>query len=223
METSVGMIQLRRGKTLLEKPVIKKKTKISKGGPSTPGQPAETLNSTPETPQAGVAPTPPPTTSRTPLAPVQSLEPASEPSPSTVALTLEKFHDLIKEGYKTDTQFSKALTDGVSSGVYMERDGLLYTGAKKDQLCIPNIKVRGGRDGAEKSLREMLIAHAHETLGHMGTYRMSARLHCEFYWKSMTSDVDKYVRSCHYCQVKKAFPSKQYGKHHALPVPTGPW
>ena len=52
------------------------------------------------------------------------------------------------DGYKGDTQFSKALKAGVESGVYSvsENSGLLYIGHEQKRLCIPNIHVEGGRE-----------------------------------------------------------------------------
>jgi hypothetical protein len=43
--------------------------------------------------------------------------------------SLSSFIPAIVNGYKGDTQFSKALTAGVDSGVYvLDSEGLLYTG-----------------------------------------------------------------------------------------------
>jgi transposase InsO family protein len=120
--------------------------------------------------------------------------------------------------------FSKALKSGVDSGVYRKDFlGLLYTGPGRDRLCIPNIKVRGGRDGAKRNVREMLIAHAHEVIGHMDIYRTSLYLRNLYYWKTLTHDVERYIRSCHLCQTKKTSPTKQYGRNHPLPIPSSPW
>src|SRR5204863_578220 len=60
-------------------------------------------------------------------------------------LTLSHYHQAIIDGYKSDTQFSKALITGIESGVYKIKDGLLYLDFGLDQrLCIPDIKVEGG-------------------------------------------------------------------------------
>jgi len=116
-----------------------------------------------------------------------------------------------------------ALKAGVESGVYVVKDGLLYTGPDRKQLCIPDIKVKGGRDGSNKSLREMLIVHSHKIEGHLGTFKTVRPLRKEYYWKSMIGDTHKYVKSCHSCQTRKTAPTKQYGKNHPLPIPAGPW
>jgi hypothetical protein len=129
----------------------------------------------------------------------------------------------IIDGYEKDTQFSKALKTGVESGIYVVKNGLLYLAEPGgNRLCIPNVKVGEGRDGS-KNLREMLIEHCHEVLGHMAARKMNGMLRKEYYWKTMVEDVAKYVASCHSCQTRKTAATKQYGKNHPLPIPEAPW
>ena len=52
---------------------------------------------------------------------------------------------------------------------------------------------------------------------------MDALLCNQYYWKTMTEDTNKYIRSCLSCQTRKTSPTKQYGKNHPLPVPVAPW
>src|SRR5437762_12119869 len=117
------------------------------------------------------------------------------------------FHQTIVDGYKDDSQFSKALVAGVESDIYVLRNGLLYLAMPGAQrLCIPDTKVEGGRgrkDGKEKkNLREMLIAHGHEIAGHLGTGKANNLLSEQFYWKTMMGDVQKYCNSFHSCKPK---------------------
>jgi hypothetical protein len=190
-DSMLGAIQLRRGKVLLEKPVIKKRSErqaVVSTPPQvdlTPSQPADSRQDGATPPQDGL---------------------------TVVAFDLSTFRQPIIDGYKEDTQFKKALVEGVESGVYVNRDGLLYTGPGKNELCIPDVSVNGGRDGGKKNLRELLISHCHEgIMGHFGTYKTAERLHGDYYWKSSTADVRKFVDSCHLCQTKKTSPSKQFG------------
>ena len=48
-------------------------------------------------------------------------------------LTLSHYHQAIIDGYKSDTQFSKALITGIESGIYKIKDGLLYLDFGPDQ------------------------------------------------------------------------------------------
>jgi hypothetical protein len=117
-ETAVAAMQLRRGKTLLETPLIKTRSSKPAGTNLTP-QPAE-----------------PPSTNPTTATP--------EPTSSIVAFDLSGFRDAIIAGYKEDTQFRKASKEGVESGVYELRDELLYTGPEKMNFASPMSKLMGG-------------------------------------------------------------------------------
>src|SRR5436305_13350109 len=168
-DTHLAAIQLRRGKTLLEKPAIKKRTlKVA-----IPREVEITPKSAKGTPQTSNEST------------IQN----SEMTPNMIGYSLSDYQSAIVNGYKSDVLFSKALKSGVDSGVYRrDSKGLLYTGPERDRLCIPDIKVRGGRDGAKRNLREMLIAHAHETLGHMSLHKTNINIGNQYYWKTITGD-----------------------------------
>ena len=61
------------------------------------------------------------------------------------------FHQTIVDGYKDDSQFSKALVAGVESDIYVLRNGLLYLAMPGAQrLCIPDTKVEGQGKGERK-------------------------------------------------------------------------
>jgi len=233
-------IQLWHGKTLLEEPQI---TKRSKKRSETPSQgPSSSLisdssNESDQEPSSVITPTS--TDVADAISDLETFDPeTSEPeyeitdviteSPTTPELDVTKFsiaHYIqpIIDGYNEDAQFKMAYKGGIESGIYVLKQGLLYTGPDKEQLCIPDIKVKGGRDDGNKSLREMLIAHAHEIVGHHGEFPTQYGLRKLFYWKTMSSHVHKYVRSYHSCQTRKTAATKQYGKNHPLPIPKLPW
>jgi hypothetical protein len=139
-DSHLAAIQLRRGKVLLEKPVLKKRqvkrpTAAAKqpSGEST----AEASNS----------------------ASFSSTDDSAPPLPSDdqmSAISLSQFIPTIVEGYKSDVQFSKALTAGVESGIYvLESKYLAMPASGAHRVCIRNIKV--GEKGS--NLRELLIFH----------------------------------------------------------------
>jgi hypothetical protein len=211
-DSHLGAIQLRRGKVLLEQPVLKKR-------------PSRATVEHDEHPLVETSAITSDLSSHTePSDSASSSSPDDSPLPSDQmsAISLSQFLTAIVEGYKTDTQFSKVLTAGVDSGIYtVDSNGLLYLAMPgAHRVCIPDIKV-----GKERSLnlRELLISHAHEIVAHRGFGPTHKRLQGQFYWKTMSSDVFKYVKSCHSCQTRNTSPTKQYGKNHPLPVPPGPW
>ena len=240
-DAHLAAMQLRRGKTLLEEPQIKKRTKKrpkkqSKKRSETP-PPGLSLSSTsdpsddsdqesfdvitPASTDVADAISDPETSDPETSEPEYEITDVITESPTTPELDMTKFSIVhyiqpISDGYNEDAQFKMALKAGIESGIYVLRQDLLYTGPDKEQLCIPDIKVKGGRDGGNKSLREMLIAHAHEIVGHHGEFPTQYGLRKLFYWKTMSSHVHKYVRSCHSCQTRKTVATKQYGKNHPV-------
>ena len=160
-DPQVVAIQLCHGKQLLEKPQIKKRSTSS-------AKPASEVSTAPpvvvdtdsdeESLPSGVimhdtdiADTSPELgTSET--EPENSTESPNTPELSLTTFSIAQYIQPIVDGYKEDTQFIMALNAGIESGVYILKKGLLYTGPEKDRLCIPNIKVRGGRDGGNKNL-----------------------------------------------------------------------
>ena len=100
----LGLIQLRRGE--IKKRNSRFNRSPSAEAPSTVTGMLKARASMPHTPD-------------TPSVPA-----ATDSTPSMIAFDLSSFQEPIKGGCTTDTQFSKALIEGVSSGVYVLQDGL---------------------------------------------------------------------------------------------------
>lgn len=80
-------------------------------------------------------------------------------------------------------------------------DGLLYRtvtlqGHATRQLVVP----------AALRKQAMFVAHHTPLSGHRGKTKTLKRLENSFVWPRMTSDVDRYVGSCHQCQVTSTAP-----------------
>lgn len=71
-----------------------------------------------------------------------------------------------------------------------------------------------------KGCRQQLLLLAHSTpfAGHMGVKKTLHRLRAEFYWPRMSSDVARFVRSCHTCQVVGS-PNQTIPKSPLVPIP----
>jgi hypothetical protein len=78
------------------------------------------------------------------------------------AISLSQFLTVIVEGYKTDTQYSKALTAGVDSGIYtVDSMGCCIW------QCQGGVYSRyQGWKGKSLNLPKLLISHAHEIVVH---------------------------------------------------------
>ncbi|XP_048242476.1 uncharacterized protein K02A2.6-like [Haliotis rufescens] len=78
------------------------------------------------------------------------------------------------------------------------KDGLLHRQQLSDgvvpyyQLIVPQSK------------RDEVITHLHDSMGHLGRDRTVALLQTRFYWPGMITDVEKRIRCCQRCILRKA-------------------
>ena len=74
---------------------------------------------------------------------------------------------------------------------YFLKDTLLY---KLGQLCVPT---------DEHQQKLIWDVHYSKTAGHFGVAKTLVILQKYFYWPSLKSDVNKYIRSCVICAIAK--------------------
>ena len=87
---------------------------------------------------------------------------------------------------------------------YSVQRGLLYF---DDKLVIP------------KCLRKEIFALAHTNFIHNSWIKVTERIMRNFYWSSMSEDIQKFCRNCDSCQRNKTPRRLPYGLLHPLPVP----
>lgn len=101
---------------------------------------------------------------------------------------------------------------------FVHMDGLVYL---RDRgvlfLCIPNVRIN------ERSVREIVILHAHSLLAHLGSFKTLGLLRDHVWWKTMAADVQAYCDTCMTCKRSKPSNQKPYGLLNPLPVPSSPW
>jgi transposase InsO family protein len=117
----------------------------------------------------------------------------------TANRTTDSLEALRKQASRKDQDFT--LLDGL----------LLYQG----RLVIP----------AVNNLVTDLIREAHDQISsaHPGKSKTARILGQKYYWKSLTTDVARYVRNCHACRRSHVPRDRTPGLLHPLPVPTRPW
>ena len=217
-------ITLRRGKVLLDKPVVRRRGP-QKNSASLPETFPSISDSEIDSEIDDIPVTPPPE----PALPDIVNPPDTPDTPDTpefYSITVDQYADAIRNGYKTDRLFSKALSLSNSTSIYNlnPSSGFLYQNAPFGgaRLCIPDVRVP--LRGKQERLRNILIDHVHETIGHFGHKKTLSALHRHFYWKSLVSDTLYRIRRCHDCQVNKSTPRlQQRGLAKPLPVPERPW
>ena len=83
--------------------------------------------------------------------------------------------------------------------------------------CIPNSFFKG------RQVRELVLSHFHETLGHLGLRKMLAAVHAHAWWPAMYTDISVFCKSCTTCAMTKSSMQAPLGLAHPLPVPRAPW
>jgi len=76
---------------------------------------------------------------------------------------------------------------------------------------------------SKRSLPEVTIDHAHDTLGHLGSQKTSEYARRWFWWPRMGRDIEKFCLSCETCQMSKSSNQLKPGLLHSLPIPSRPW
>lgn len=133
--------------------------------------------------------------------------------PDFFSITVDKYTNAIRNGYKTNRLFSKALIISGSNSIYHldPTSDLLYQNSPSGGIrrCVPDVTVPV-HDKQER-LWNVLIDHIHEILGHFG-YKILSSVYRHFYWKTLVSDVIYRTRQCHDCQVNnKSTPTSHQG------------
>ncbi|SGY27583.1 BQ5605_C127g13345 [Microbotryum silenes-dioicae] len=73
------------------------------------------------------------------------------------------------------------------------------------------------------SLRELVLAEIHRSVGHAGHRITLAAIRPLYWWSSMSADCAKFCHSCEDCARGKASTQVPYGRLHPMPIPSGPW
>ena len=99
-------------------------------------------------------------------------------------------------------------------------EGLIWTKnqLKHDVICIPQDTFQRGR-----RLIEIIINHAHQTIGHYGQWKTSNYIQRSYWWLQMATNIEAFCRWCGKCQTNKTDTQKPQGFLHSLPIPDKPW
>ena len=93
----------------------------------------------------------------------------------------------------------------IREGVWNNKKCVKYMPVKEQLCVIGKVVLRGTRIVIPQSLRQQVLAIAHE--GHVGICATKLRLRTKVWWPGIDKDAERYVRSCHGCQlVEQATP-----------------
>ncbi|SGY28146.1 BQ5605_C083g12988 [Microbotryum silenes-dioicae] len=104
------------------------------------------------------------------------------------------------------------------------REDLACTSRWSLSLFVPRGLATGVVDSDKvPSLRELVLAEIHRSVGHAGTSHHPGR-HTSFVLVVvMSADCAKFCHSCEDCARGKASTQVPYGRLHPMPIPSGPW
>ncbi|KAI0324127.1 hypothetical protein GY45DRAFT_1263438 [Cubamyces sp. BRFM 1775] len=179
--------------------------RIAHHGPITSPQPAMQTSQLPDTEDTSNTHTtegePAPTVDK-PTEPVMAS--SDEPLLDYITSSADGIHlqDEIRGRYNEDPFFGNILTNPKQFKDFELEDGLiLLRDQGRSLLCIPNVIVNG------RSVREIVIAHAHSLLAHLSSHKTASLLRDHVWWKTLLTDVQKYCDSCMTC--KRSKPANQ--------------
>jgi hypothetical protein len=84
-------------------------------------------------------------------------------------------------------------------------------------LCVPPVVIK------KRRLTEIIIAQAHEVLGHFGPQKTAEYVRRHYWWPRIGQDVEQYCKTCPICQTTKSSTQRVPGLLHSMPIPTRPW
>jgi Integrase zinc binding domain len=141
----------------------------------------------------------------------------------TLRTKVEGSMDLPKilcDAYNKDTMFSKIMVHPDAHKKFGIRDRVIWTKnqLRHDVACVPWDIFHGGR-----RMIEIIIDHAHQTVGHCSQLNISNYIRRAYWWPSMATDIDLFCTSCVKRQMNKTSMQRPKGLLHSLPIPDRPW
>ena len=124
---------------------------------------------------------------------------------------IEEIMDLqaiIKNTYCKDMTCAKIIAQPDAYPRFSIQEGLIWTKnqLKHDVICILWDAFERGR-----RLIEIIINHAHQTIGHYGQWKTSNYCQHSYWWPQMATDIETFCRSCGKCQTNKTDTQKPQG------------
>lgn len=107
----------------------------------------------------------------------------------------------------------------IQTGKWHNIQEKLYLTVREELCCIGKLILRGTRIVIPTELRTHVLELAHE--GHPGIVVMKRRLRAKVWWPGIDREVEKFVKTCHSCQLVSQPQAPEPIKTTELP--NGPW
>lgn len=123
----------------------------------------------------------------------------------------------IEEASKDDQELSD-VRDCLNAK-YWDKSSTPYFPVKEELSQLGYLVLRGTRIVVPETLRLKCVELAHQ--GHLGIVGTKQQLRTKVWWPHMDKDVEKYVKSCHGCQIVDGTTRSE--PISPTPLPLGPW
>jgi Integrase zinc binding domain len=142
---------------------------------------------------------------------------------TTLRTKVESSMDLpkiLRDTYHKDAMFSKIMAHTDAHKKFGIRDKLIWTKnqLRRDIVCVPQHIFHG-----ERRMIEIIIDHAHQTVGHYSQLKTSNYIPRAYWWPSMATDIELFCTSCAKCQMNKTSMQLPKGLLHSLPTQDRLW
>ncbi|CAG2198053.1 unnamed protein product [Mytilus edulis] len=124
----------------------------------------------------------------------------------------------IEKEAKVDTELSE-VRNSLQQAKWNQSVMSAYYPVKNELSVIGYLVMRGRRIIIPKTLQAKCLQLAHE--GHLEIVGTIQMLRSKVWWPNMDKDVEKYVKSCHGCQITSQFSHPE--PLEPIKLPTGPW
>jgi Integrase zinc binding domain len=127
---------------------------------------------------------------------------------------------ILPDTYHKGAMFSKIMAHPDAHKKFGIRDRLIWTKnqLRRNIVCMPwNVFHEGRR------MIEIIIDHAHQTVGHYSQLKTLNYVRRVYWWPSMATDIELFCTSCVKCQMNKTSTQWPKGLLHSLPVPDRSW
>ena len=107
---------------------------------------------------------------------------------------------IVKNTYCKDMICAKIIAQPDAHPRFGIQEGLIWTKnqLKHDVICILLDTFQRGR-----RLIEIIIDHAHQTIGCYGQWKTLNYIRRSYWWPQMATDIEAFCRSCTKCQTNK--------------------
>ncbi len=131
------------------------------------------------------------------------------------------YHQRLQDDYQKDSYCKKLLAKLASSASSADSFVKNFSKSPNGLILFNNLVFVPHRSKVKLDI--LRDCHDSPTSGHQGQAKTLELISRSYYWPSLRSTVDNYVRTCEACNRSKSARHRPYGQLQPLPIPDRPW